>query len=158
MSVKNLLSKLFFSWYWYCAYRVISDEEIKNGSPVFETGEVREYKVINVPKGYWIADPFVMTKNGVTVAFFELTDQKKHKSMLGAKQILPTEGEVKIIYEFEGHTSYPCLFEDNGNIYMIPETGANRTVELFCCKEWPYKWEKKCDLLKDIFYRGLYSF
>lgn len=150
MSMPKIIEKLFFSWNWLCAYRVIKDEEM--GSPaVFKEDEIRDYKLIDVKKNFWLADPFVYTKDGVTVAFFELMSQQKHKAMLAAKQILPTEGELKVIYEFPGHTSYPCVFEHNDALYMIPETGVNRTVELFQCTQWPYKWEKKCNLIENLF-------
>jgi len=33
---------------------------------------------------------------------------------------------------------------------MIPETGANNTVELFQCDVWPNRWSKKCNLVENM--------
>ncbi|MEQ1516354.1 MAG: hypothetical protein ABL931_07700, partial [Usitatibacteraceae bacterium] len=39
------------------------------------------------------------------------------------------------------HLSYPFIFEFENNTYMIPETLANRSIELYKCTEFPHKWE-----------------
>ena len=54
---------------------------------------------------------------------------------------------VKII-ENDYHMSYPFLFEDNDHLYMIPETGSNKTIELYKCVDFPYKWEFQKVLLE----------
>jgi hypothetical protein len=51
------------------------------------------------------------------------------------------------------HLSYPHVFEADGEILMIPETGENRTLELYRATEFPLKWELVKVLMKD----GVYS-
>jgi hypothetical protein len=48
------------------------------------------------------------------------------------------------------HLSYPFLFEHAGQIYMVPETGANRTVELWECVRFPDQWRLRSVLLEDV--------
>lgn len=48
------------------------------------------------------------------------------------------------------HLSYPFLFWWEGALWMVPESGANRTVELYRCINMPDRWEKAVDLLTDI--------
>lgn len=38
--------------------------------------------------------------------------------------------------------SYPCVFEYNGAYYMIPETLANQSVDLYRATKFPHLWEK----------------
>jgi hypothetical protein len=49
------------------------------------------------------------------------------------------------------HLSYPFLFEENGEIYMIPETKGNRTVELYRATNFPTQWTLETILLSDIY-------
>jgi hypothetical protein len=48
------------------------------------------------------------------------------------------------------HLSYPFLFWWDGALWMVPESGANRTVELYRCTALPDQWEKVADILTDI--------
>jgi hypothetical protein len=51
--------------------------------------------------------------------------------------LLKTERIIENPY----HMSYPFVFECDGTWYMIPETGGNRSIELYRCTEFPWKWE-----------------
>ncbi len=145
----NILKLLFYEREWLCAYRFLSEEERKNPIPNLEKRNM--YHVMNVPQNYWAADPFLLAKGEEVYCFFEYMDTKKKKAVIGAKQILPEEEkEVHVVYEFSGHTSYPCIFEWNNDIYMIPETGAMRSIEMLKCDEWPLKWSKVGALLTDV--------
>jgi hypothetical protein len=46
--------------------------------------------------------------------------------------------------------SYPFVFEWNGELWMVPESGANRTVELYRCAGLPDRWEKVQDIFTGI--------
>ena len=48
------------------------------------------------------------------------------------------------------HLSYPFVFEYEGDVFMIPETGENKTIEMYRCTEFPDKWELDTELFKDI--------
>ena len=147
--MNRIIKKLFYETTWKCAYRVLTEEE-QSDSAVPKVGEKRTYHVIEMPKGYWSADPFIMGKNGETYLFTEFTNIKKKKSVIGIKKLLPEEGKISPMYEFAGHVSYPCVFDWNGKTYMIPETVFSHTVELMECEKWPDKWVRKGSLLKEI--------
>ena len=36
-------------------------------------------------------------------------------------------------------------------LYMIPETAGNRTIELYKCVEFPMHWELSQVLMKDVY-------
>jgi hypothetical protein len=54
------------------------------------------------------------------------------------------------VMERPWHLSYPFVFGWNGALWMVPESGANRRVELYRCAALPDSWEKVADLLVDI--------
>lgn len=46
--------------------------------------------------------------------------------------------------------SYPQIFEYDGEIYIVPETGSGRTLDMYRAVDFPDKWEKSVNLAKDI--------
>ena len=69
-----------------------------------------------------------------------------------------------VVLEEEFHLSYPNVFEINGQIYMIPETGKNGSVQLYVPNEDLTKWSLFRTLLTGrnyvdssiLFHCGLY--
>ena len=54
------------------------------------------------------------------------------------------------VLEREYHLSYPFVFEWNGAYYMMPETAANKTVELYRAKSFPFVWQLEKVLMTDV--------
>jgi hypothetical protein len=50
-------------------------------------------------------------------------------------------GEPFAVLERSYHLSYPFIFRWGSDIFMIPETSDNRTVEVYRAVEFPGKWE-----------------
>ena len=50
-----------------------------------------------------------------------------------------------IVLEKDYHLSYPFLFEDNDELFMIPETATNKTIELYKCEEFKMDFRKSVD-------------
>lgn len=145
MKIIDVVNKLFYDWEWLCAYR-----EIKDSNHLPDKNDIFDYQIIDMPKGYWAADPFIYEKDGEVDLFFEFYSIKKRKAALGHKRISDTNEKINIIYEFEGHSSYPCIFEWNEELYIIPETKAEKELVLLRCIEYPHKWIKESVLLKDV--------
>ena len=53
--------------------------------------------------------------------------------------------------EREYHMSYPFLFEHEGALFMMPETAANRTIEVYRCARFPDRWEFSKTLMRDLY-------
>lgn len=103
---------------------------------------------LNMGKHQWhqdyCADPFlfVPSVNGERYLFYETLDNKD-KGIIGCfKEVGGDWQQLGKVLECDYHISYPQVFEDNGDIYMIPESCANGTVDLFRAKEFPMCWEK----------------
>lgn len=104
------------------------------------------------PAGCLWADPFIWSTPDAHFVFVEelpFTTGKGHISVLE----LSREGrlrDIRKVLERPYHLSYPFLFQWNGSLYMIPESGANRTVEVYRCSEFPHSWVFDRLLLQDI--------
>lgn len=95
---------------------------------------------IEQPDEFYYADPFVLDG----FLFVEQYDQKK-----GVIAVRPISGgSFTVVLEEPYHLSFPCVFKDDDDRYMIPESGINRTVDLYKATEFPYKWEKVKTILE----------
>jgi hypothetical protein len=54
------------------------------------------------------------------------------------------------VFAFSSHASYPQLIEHSGDIYCIPETLAQRRVQLFRADPFPNRWVPDTVLLQDF--------
>ena len=107
---------------------------------------------LKLPKGTFWADPFVIEKEQKTYIFFEEFLYKKNKAHISVLE-LGKDGhcvEPVVVLDKPYHLSYPFIFESENTLYMIPETGGNKTVELYKCTAFPLKWEFVKNLMEDL--------
>ena len=98
------------------------------------------------------ADPFVVQRGGRRIIFFEEMPYSTGKGHISAIEILPNgePGPARMVLDRPYHLSYPFVFEWNGELYMLPETAQNRTIELYRCEEFPSRWTLQRVLLENI--------
>jgi len=111
------------------------------------------YKEIVPPNnGFW-ADPCVFnTGDGKHFIFFEeliYAKKRAHLSVIELKED-GTISKPQIVLEKPYHLSYPFVFKEGNDIYMIPETSANKTIELYKCISFPDKWEFQMNLMENL--------
>ena len=107
----------------------------------------------NTSKRYWMADPFLFEKDGITYIFYELFDFIKWKGIL-AYSILNDNNiasKPKIIIEEPYHLSFPFIFEKKDQIYIMPETCECGDVHLYKAVKFPDIWVKDDILIQSIF-------
>ena len=127
----KILKKLFVSGHWVIAIK--KDEEA-------------EFKVVFDDKYNWAADPFIFSYNDKLYVFAEkynFAKQRGYIAVAGLTDKLIFTPIIKNKY----HMSYPCVFDYSGSIYMIPESGENKTVDIYKCINFPYEWKKIKTLL-----------
>lgn len=133
MSISDIIKKAITGGGWFIAYRA--------------TGET-ELKIAEAPANQWCADPFVYEVNGEHYIFVEQYRVDRDKGCIGyyifENGIPVNKG---IIIENTYHMSYPDVFEYNGQYYMIPESSANSTVDLYVAEHFPDKWRKVKSLI-----------
>ena len=101
---------------------------------------------------YW-ADPFAIEKDGCYHIFAE---EKIYATGRGRIicLTLDAQGQIlsnQIVLERSYHLSYPFIFEFKDEIYMLPESAQNRTVELYRCTKFPNEWQFVKALMNDIY-------
>jgi hypothetical protein len=98
---------------------------------------------LDVPFDGFVADPFGREgPNGSLTVLAEGYPWKERRGRItaiergrdGALAVLPTS------LSFDSHLSYPYIIEHGGEIYCIPESAAQRCVQLFRAVEFPGRW------------------
>lgn len=108
------------------------------GEELINTSGLKE---LTPPKGTYHADPMLFDYKGKTYLFYE--DYDYVKGVISCVELNDPDVKThKKILERPYHLSFPFVFEDEGKVYMIPESGANNGIELYEAIEFPDKWKR----------------
>jgi hypothetical protein len=110
------------------------------------------FKHLIPPEDRFWADPFAAQVDNRYYVFIEeylYETGKGHISVLELDKGGIVSGPTKVL-ERDYHLSYPFVFEWNQNHYMIPESAANRTIELYRSTSFPFTWEFEKTLMTDV--------
>ena len=80
------------------------------------------------------ADPFLFVKGDALYLFYEYLPIGKGLGVIKmtcTKDLKHWSRPIQITHEPECHFSYPYVFEDDGVVYMMPETGCNHNIRLY---------------------------
>ena len=92
---------------------------------------------------YWRADPFLYEYNGETFLFAELFHRIKGKGVIGVAKVKNGKcGKFKVCLDLPYHLSYPCVYEDNGGIFMVPECARSKKITVYKAVDFPSRWEE----------------
>jgi hypothetical protein len=131
---------------WTLAYRFRSGPGDPNNT-------LYRFKRLLPPKDRFWADPLAITVGDRYYVFIEellYETGKGHISVIEMdRNTGVVEGPTKVL-ERDYHLSYPFVFEWNGEYYMLPESAANRTVELYRATSFPFEWQLEKVLMTDI--------
>lgn len=107
---------------------------------------------IHSPNKMTFADPFYAQHEGRHFIFFEEVDDIHPVGFLSVLEVFEDgqATEPQPILKLDYHLSYPCVFKHNDTWYMIPETSANETIELWKCTDFPMHWVKEKNLVEHI--------
>jgi len=116
------------------------------------SSELSSYIRMIPPKDQFWADPFIVYDNGLYYVFIEEVTGESNKGHISYFTIDKNGNNSvpKKIIERPYHMSYPFVFDYNDEYYMIPETGANKTIDLYKSVGFPEKWEMIITLMEDI--------
>lgn len=112
----------------------------------------RNFKKIIPPKDRFFADPFIITKENMYYIFIEEFVYKSNKGHISIIEIdeKGNYGKPVKIIDKPYHLSYPLIFKDKDDYFLIPESCSNKTIELYKCIEFPFKWEFQRNLMENI--------
>lgn len=120
--------------------------QIKN--PVLTARDVKD------AKADFVADPFMLQKDGRWYMFFEIlnsADNLGYISLATSPDGLKWDYQ-KIVLQEPFHLSYPYVFEWQHEYYMIPETYQAREIRLYKATHFPDQWTLEKVLLKGLDY------
>ena len=114
---------------------------------------------VGMGRGPWnsdyCADPFLFRHEGINWIFYETLD-KSGKGVLGCFR--EEDGkwvQQGIVLSESWHLSYPQVFEEDGRVYMIPESCDSKRghkeghVALYEAVDFPLKWRKVATLINE---------
>ena len=81
-----------------------------------------------------VADPFLFVHRRGVYCFYEDLHFYHYLGvikMIFSKDLIHWTKPVIITHEPDCHFSYPFVFEDNGQVYMMPETGDQHNIRLY---------------------------
>jgi hypothetical protein len=135
---------LFYRKQWILLYDLARGEQFSRS--------FWRFKKLVPPKNLCWADPFVLFRNDRHYVFLQQRNGAANQGHI-AYIILNPDGrpsEARKILEKPYPLSYPFVFHYEGVDYMIPESGANSTVDLYSCIAFPDRWEYRSTLLQGV--------
>jgi hypothetical protein len=141
MAVKAALRRLKFEHRWHVSYARAGWQDL----------DPRTTHPLPWLRGRFLADPFVIEREGRTCLFVE---DYVYRTGLGHITVfeLAADGmrELGICLQEPFHLSFPYLFEYEGQLYMCPETYQARQVRVYRCDEFPLRWSLASVAMPDI--------
>lgn len=113
--------------------------------------EIEMQKFVYAPQDFFYADPFCIKRNGLNYIFFEHFDYNRGRMAYYTLDDNLNTSDIKFIdIDIKVHCSYPFLFEDNGELYIIPETCHLNKINLYKCVQFPDKWKLTKTLVDNV--------
>lgn len=99
----------------------------------------------------WYADTFLFEKDGVLYLFLEDFNDITEKGTIVVSRMENGRftAPVEVLRE-PYHLSYPVVFEEDGVVYMMPETHEDGCIQLYRAADFPYKWVKDRVIVPDV--------
>ena len=101
---------------------------------------------------HFYADPFPVAVGADHFLFVEDFEHRLGRGVISVVE-MTADGPAatpRPVLGHRVHLSYPYVFEDAGDWWMIPETCAAGTVELYRAAAFPDRWTREAVLLRDI--------
>ncbi len=134
------------------SHKILSNLEQKkeHDNKLEELFKNNDYIKIEAPKDKYYADPQLFKFGSKTYIFFEEYDYIKGIiSCISVDEKLVISKPIKVL-EQPYHLSFPYIFSDGKNIFMVPETSRNGTIELYISERFPFEWKKYHTILKRV--------
>ena len=91
------------------------------------------------PPGCYWADPFLIERQGRLWLFFEEFEWRTNKGQISALPIGGTAPPQSVLTT-RWHLSFPFLFTHQERLFMLPESAAHGTLDLYLCAHFPNHW------------------
>ncbi|HEV2738250.1 MAG TPA: hypothetical protein VGU66_06680 [Candidatus Elarobacter sp.] len=100
------------------------------------------------PARTFVADPFLVERDGVRALFVEQYDYHRDRGVIDALVLGAGDRVVAThrILDLATHLSFPHPLEIDGTLYLMPENAAGNEVALYRCVRFPDVWERETAL------------
>lgn len=144
---RRIFNKLL-SYFFLSQWTVLIGPSIK-----YKSLNWKNFKTLVSPLDRFWADPFIWVEGDKYYLFVE---ELLYETNRGRISCLTLDKDMQIlsnqvVLERPYHLSYPFLFEYEGQLYMIPETGKNNGIELYRCTHFPGQWEFVKTLINNVY-------
>lgn len=117
----------------------------------WRTAVLRHSIIIENPPGHYMADPFVISKDGKEYCFVEDYDNAAKRGKISVFALGRNSATfVGVALEEDFHLSYPFMFRYQGEIFMCPETSESREIRIYKCLDFPLHWKLEKTIMKNI--------
>jgi hypothetical protein len=103
------------------------------------------------PPFHFLADPFVIAKDGKDFCFVEDFDFRIGRAVISVYAI--THGaatRVGTALQEPFHLSFPFIFEHDGELFMCPESSQIGQIRIYRCLEFPLQWKLEKIVMQNI--------
>lgn len=147
-AARRAYRSLYRSPHWRVGWRLV------DGAGVLESGRLPDGGWRDLPDDgrHFYADPFPIVVAGERHLFVEDFDHRRGRGVISVVEVGDAGpiGPPRPVLEHDVHLSYPCVFEDDGEVWMVPESSAAGTVELYRATRFPDRWTLEQVLLRDV--------
>lgn len=143
-ATNKVIKRQFYFNQWVLLYSLDENDKIDRA--------FKNFKRLLPPKDRFWADPFIIKKEDKYFIYIEELIYKENRGKISVIE-MDSDGNYskpEVVLETDYHLSYPFLIEDSGELYMLPETQENKTIELYKCVEFPNKWKLEKILFQNI--------
>ena len=150
----NLILNLFVQFYNKIIDRLFNPKWIlivySNNKKLLTNQNISDtYKLNQFTNKTGLADPFIIERQDKTYIFAESIDENGFGKII-CFDVNKKENVYSDVIVEKYHLSYPFVFKYNDEIYMIPESSENRTVNLYKSTSFPLKWVFQKYLFENI--------
>jgi hypothetical protein len=130
---------------WYLGYR-----RREAGLPTAE--RFRQATLLVPPRDRFYADPCLVDSQGSCYLFFEDFRFAEVKGVVSCCRLTPDGHSTppQTVLRRPYHLSYPFIFFVGEEGFMLAETSANRTIELYRALSFPSDWALEAVLVSDV--------
>lgn len=138
----NLRTTPLFAESWSVAYR-------RKPAGSILSDHATPFAIIPNSPRYWAADPMVFQYEGKTYIFAELYDYSIYRGIIGVTEFDGKRfGQWTPVLTEDTHLSYPFVFQQGNEVYMIPENRYGLKLAVYRAVEFPYTWER-CKVIRE---------
>ncbi len=124
---------------------------VRRGEPT--AGWTSQEQLLRWRDGHLYADPMLFEHGGAHHLFCEDLPLGSGRAVISHVELGAggaPGGPPQPVLERPYHLSYPFVFEHRGEVFMIPESSAERRVELYRASRFPDEWQLEAVLLDGL--------